>query len=207
MNIEIVNVTFLIVCLIIAIVGHEYMHGKVANYYGDDTAKNLGRLSINPIKHIDPFGTIIVPLLLYFTTGFVFGWAKPVPINTRTVLENGGLKGAVLVSLAGIIYNFLIAMIAFVIFKDMGASLLKLFLLQLFFINIFLGLFNLYPFPPLDGSRALAYILAGLGFIKAANFLLSQDKIFMVILIVVLISPLSKYFFMPIMYVLNLFLA
>ena len=105
-----------IVALLIAIIGHEIMHGYIAYKYGDMTAKNEGRLSINPLIHIDLFGSIIVPAAMYFIPlilgfggGFIFGWAKPVPINMQTVVNKGGYNAAMQVSLAGIVYNFALA--------------------------------------------------------------------------------------------------
>jgi len=85
-EIEILKLAAMVVALIVAIVGHEIMHGWVAFKYGDHTAKDLGRLSINPLIHIDPVGTLLLPAVLYFTGApFIFGWAKPVPVNMHTV--------------------------------------------------------------------------------------------------------------------------
>jgi len=93
---ELLKLITIILALAVAIIGHEIMHGWVAYKYGDSTAKSQGRLSINPIIHIDPVGTIIVPAVLYFTGApFIFGWAKPVPVNISTVIKNGGTKAAV----------------------------------------------------------------------------------------------------------------
>ncbi|MBD3807511.1 MAG: site-2 protease family protein, partial [Epsilonproteobacteria bacterium] len=97
----------IIIAFIIAIVGHEVMHGYTAYKLGDPTAKILGRLSINPLKHIDPIGSLIVPGIQLLTLGHVFfGWAKPVPINMHTIMKNGGENGAIKVSLAGVTFNF-----------------------------------------------------------------------------------------------------
>ena len=107
------------IAFIIAIVGHEIMHGLVAKYYGDLTATYEGRLSINPIKHIDPVGSIVFPLVLFASqklagveNPLIFGWAKPVPVNVFTVVKNGGYIGAFNVSIAGVTYNLLVAIIA-----------------------------------------------------------------------------------------------
>ena len=107
-NFDPIKVATIVISLIIAIVGHGY----VAYKFGDNTAKSLGRLSINPIKHIDLVGTIIVPLVLYLSTGMIFGWAKPVPVNTYTVVRNGGYKAAIYVSLAGICYNIILGVLS-----------------------------------------------------------------------------------------------
>ena len=137
---------------------HEIAHGAVAYYFGDPTAKNQGRLTLNPLKHIDMFGSIILPVLLYITnSGFIFGWAKPVPYNPYN-LRNRRL-GEFCVSIAGIITNFLIA-IAFAIFIrfavawNLSEPVIYL-IAYIIMLNITLGVFNLFPIPPLDGSKIL----------------------------------------------------
>ena len=207
-----IEIIALVLALLVAIIGHEIMHGYVAYLYGDNTAKSRGRLSINPLVHIDPIGTIIVPALLYFSNApFMFGWAKPVPINVSTVFKNGGYKAAVFVSLAGIAYNLALAFIAWAMinlfFMEKPESYISYF--SLFFLvysmtyNIVLGLFNLYPIPPLDGSHAFTYIAAALGWREVVVFYESMERYGMVILLVFIATPLSKYFFMPINYVLQ----
>jgi len=112
-DVEVVKITAIVLSLAVAIIGHEIMHGYVAYRFGDPTAKDAGRLSINPIVHIDPVGTVVVPLLLYISGApFLFGWAKPVPVNIRTVIYNGGYMAAVAVALAGVTYNFALAVVA-----------------------------------------------------------------------------------------------
>jgi len=109
-EIEILKIVASIIALAVAIIGHEIMHGWVAYKYGDNTAKSQGRLSINPIVHIDPVGTILIPAMLYFMHApFLFGWAKPVPVNIATVIRRGGLNAAIAVALAGITYNLVLA--------------------------------------------------------------------------------------------------
>ncbi|WP_170018481.1 site-2 protease family protein [Campylobacter sp. RM16190] len=204
-NIDILEIITLVIALTIAIVGHEIAHGWVAYKFKDNTAKNLGRLSINPIKHIDPFGTIIVPGLLYLTAGFVIGWAKPVPINGYTVIRNGGYKAMILVSLAGIIYNFILATISFFMIKTgiFQADLQK-FLIMLMLVNLILGLFNLYPIPPLDGSQAVEYTLRSINLHKIASLFSSLQRYGMIILILIIASPLKDYVFYPIRYMLEM---
>jgi len=198
--------------LIIAIVGHEVMHGRVANLYGDDTAKNQGRLSFNPIIHVDPIGTIVVPLILYFSSGFIFGWAKPVPVYMRTVLEHKGYFGALHVSLAGIIYNLILAIIAAILlhFIDMPNNYIGLFLQSFLYylviINVILGIFNLYPIPPLDGSHALGYIASWLGYPEIMHFMQKWSKFGFIILIALIISPFSYLIFAPMRLIINLLL-
>ena len=113
MDFEPIQIVAMVAALAVAIIGHEIMHGFVAYKYGDMTAKYEGRLSVNPIVHIDPIGTIVVPLLLFVAgSPFLFGWAKPVPVNIWTVIRNGGYNGAIAVALAGIAYNLILAVSA-----------------------------------------------------------------------------------------------
>ena len=203
-NIDFAQVAILVAVLVISVVGHEIAHGYAAFKYGDLTAKNLGRLSINPIKHVDPLGTIVVPALMYLSTGVTFGWAKPVPINLRTVLYNGGYKAAIIVALAGIAYNLALFALAFCAFKLIGFgffdSSVAEFVLMLAAVNLVLALFNLYPIPPLDGSKALEYLLRIFGLHGAANWLNSMQRYGFIALVIIVISPLKDYFFEPIRY-------
>ncbi len=147
--------------ILIAIICHEIAHGYAAYLLGDDTAKRYGRLSLNPLRHIDAFGTVILPLILYFSQiGFIFGWAKPVPIDFYE-LKNRRL-GTVLVAAAGIVVNILLAVFSAVALK--AAPLITTPCLQTLFVsfftnmvafNIILALFNAIPIPPLDGSKIL----------------------------------------------------
>jgi len=137
---------------------HEVAHGVAAYAFGDQTAKNQGRLTLNPLKHIDLFGSIILPALLYLTSaGFLFGWAKPVPYNPYN-LRNRRL-GEFCVSIAGIITNLAIALIFSFIIKfsvSLGLSQPVISLMiYIVFLNSALAIFNLIPIPPLDGSKIL----------------------------------------------------
>jgi Zn-dependent protease len=177
---------FKIIILIISVMAHEVAHGAAAYAFGDPTAKNQGRLTLNPLKHIDLFGSIILPMLLYFTThgGFIFGWAKPVPYNPYN-LRNRRL-GEFCVSVAGILTNFIIAIIFAVIirfaaawgFSDAVISLMAYIIL----LNITLGVFNLIPVPPLDGSKIL-YTLVPYRFERELLALEKYGFIFVVILV------------------------
>lgn len=156
--------------LIFSIVLHEVAHGWVARQQGDPTAAMLGRLTLNPIPHIDPVGSLLLPILLALTnTPFLFGWAKPVPVNPRNF--RNFKRGDILVSLAGVFVNFLLA-IGFILLAavaqwllrlapDLSASWLVLWQMAVFGIqiNFVLMLFNLVPIPPLDGSHVFAYLL------------------------------------------------
>ena len=153
--------------VVFAITVHEVAHGWVAKKYGDNTASSLGRLTLNPIKHIDLFGTIILPGLLLVTgTGFIFGWAKPVPVDPRNF--KNPLKDMAIVALAGPVSNLLMAVFWALItrlgvFIGTGAEAISLPLIYTgvagISINLVLALINLLPIPPLDGSRILTGIL------------------------------------------------
>jgi len=151
---------FSIVILLFSVIVHEVMHGFVALKFGDHTAEHAGRLTLNPIPHIDLFGTILLPALLIFTgSPILFGWAKPVPVNP---LNFSSLrKGELFVSAAGILANFSIAVAAAIIYHILNAlpqtfpALLGGLLQFTVVINLVLGIFNLFPIPPLDGSKVL----------------------------------------------------
>jgi Zn-dependent protease len=212
---EILEIVALIIALAVAIIGHEIMHGYVAYLNGDDTAKIANRLSINPIVHIDPIGTILVPAMLHFSgAGFLFGWAKPVPINIRTVMKNGGYNGAIAVSLAGIAYNFTVAIIATVVLKllsppvDFITYFIDALLTYTVIYNVVLGIFNLFPIPPLDGSHALSYLFRKANIHKPADFLDSIGQYGMFILMAIIAIPgLSRVIFSPIQDVIKMLLG
>ena len=195
------------IALLVAIIGHEIMHGRVALYYGDTTAKNEGRLSVNPLVHIDPVGTIIVPLMLVLANApFLFGWAKPVPVMMNAVIHNGGYKGGLAVSLAGVAYNFFVAIVASVIVQTVDCGLLMTQLLfYVVFYNVVLGVFNLWPIPPLDGSNALSYLALMVKAYSVATFIHKMQNYGMVFLVIILATPLSEYLFAPV-YVIMKFL-
>ncbi len=172
---------FSLIVLLFSIVIHEVAHGSVALSQGDATAKYAGRLTLNPIKHLDPMGSILLPLLLLVLTaghGPIFGWAKPVPVNPNLFRDRkwGELK----VSIAGPAANFLIAiMFGLVIrFFPLSGQLIDLFSIICIY-NILLGLFNLIPIPPLDGSHILFSFLP-YRFFKF-KMILSQYGFFIVI--------------------------
>jgi len=155
-----------VVPVIFAITVHEVAHGWVAKQYGDNTAWMLGRLTLNPLKHIDPVGTILVPGLMLAFTGFVFGWAKPVPVNIRN-LRNPKHDMAI-VALAGPVANLLMALVWALFIRVALLINMTEFSVPMIYvgiagimINLVLGLLNLLPIPPLDGSRILSWALPG----------------------------------------------
>jgi len=144
---------FLYIVIIFSAIIHEYCHAWAAYAQGDHTAKNEGRLTLNPIPHLDMLGTVIIPfLMLFFANGFI-GWAKPVPINPYNFKNQKW--GITIVSLAGPASNFLIALILGLLIRFSVFPFLILPLGFIVYINIFLALFNLIPVPPLDGSKLL----------------------------------------------------
>lgn len=157
---------FQFIVFIFSVMVHEVSHGITAYRLGDDTAKKMDRLNLNPLNHIDPFGSVFLPLMLFITgSPIMFGWAKPVPYNPYN-LKNPE-KGAALISMAGPLSNFAIAVV-FGIFLRVLNSLpaqpaftvpLGMFLNTIIFINLILAVFNLVPIPPLDGSKLLFAVL------------------------------------------------
>ena len=169
------NIVYILIVLVIvvgSVILHELSHGLVAYWLGDHTAKDAGRLSFNPIKHIDPIMSILVPVVLYILHAPVFGGAKPVPINTHNLKWREW--GMALVAIAGPLTNFLIAFIAFLIghftgcLYGVGGELAGFIFSELVIINLGFMIFNLLPVPPLDGSRVL-YAIAPDGFRNVLN--------------------------------------
>lgn len=166
-ELDLISTLFVFVIpVIFAVTVHEVAHGWVASQFGDQTARSMGRLTLNPIKHIDPVGTIVVPAIMYFASGFIFGWAKPVPINWRNL--GHPRRDMAIVAIAGPAANLLM-----LLFWAMSAKVIMLLgndsnhLTQLLFImcnigimiNIVLMILNLFPILPLDGGRILTAML------------------------------------------------
>jgi len=184
-----------IIVFIIVIVTHECAHGYVAYLFGDRTAKDAGRLTLNPLRHADPVGTVIFPaILILMHSPVVFGWAKPVPINPRNF--KNPRQGLFFSALAGPAANFGLAVIFAFIFK-MGLfaphSVLWTFLLTGIIISLVLGIFNLIPIPPLDGSNIIMSILP----LKLVRPFAKLEKYGFFILIIFLYLGLFDKFIIP----------
>jgi len=160
MDTTIIITIFSLIVLLFSVIIHELAHGYVAYSLGDPTAKYDGRLTLNPLKHLDPFGSIILPLLLFIAgSPFLFGWAKPVPINPYNFTDKK--YGEIKVSIAGPLSNLLLAIVFGLILRFVPYSILlgnqgiALALNYIIAVNIWLAVFNLIPIPPLDGSWIL----------------------------------------------------
>ena len=223
-SIDILKIAAAVLALMVAIIGHEIMHGLVAYAYGDTTAKNAGRLSINPLTHVDLIGTILVPASTYFLpmllgaeSGFLFGWAKPVPINTATVIRKGGYNAAMQVDLAGIVYNFTLAVLASIAVVAMAQpttadSMVYVFtyllVFQILVINVVLGVFNLLPVPQFDGAHFLMHLALKYKINSIAEFFYKNERYGMIIVVIIIMTPLKDYLlFLPVRTILNLLVS
>jgi len=165
------DVLLFVPVLLFSVIAHEYAHGYAALKQGDTTALSLGRLTWNPIKHIDPFMTVLLPALLFYTTkgAVVLGGAKPVPVNPRNYRNYK--RGDIIVSLAGVATNLVIAIISMILFVLIGLigrsappaeptlAILQAMMFNALRLNLVLVAFNLIPIPPLDGSHVMKYLL------------------------------------------------
>lgn len=169
---NIIDIIFTVVALMFTVISHEIAHGYVALLNGDDTAKKAGRLSFNPIKHIDLVG-------LLFLLVFKFGWAKPVPIDERNFKDRR--KGLFLVSIAGVTVNFITAVVAIfiIVFSNNKLGIFNDLFLYLATYGLFFCVFNLLPIPPLDGSKILASFLP----IQFEYYIYKYERYFYLLLI------------------------
>lgn len=196
------QLTVQIVPFVMAVVFHEYAHGYVAHRWGDDTAKSAGRLTFNPIPHMDPIGTVLFPLINMLSGfGILFGWARPVPINPLQFRKYR--PGLFMVSLAGPAMNFILAILSAAGFCALRAWVSEDFslyepLLAMAYIsvtlNFALGIFNLVPIPPLDGSKVIESVLPH----RIAMRYESMARFGFFILIALLLLGAFKYLMAPI---------
>lgn len=194
-----VDLIFSIAVLIMSVVIHEVSHGYAAEALGDRTARYAGRLTLNPLKHLDPFGSFILPAITYMLGGFIFGWAKPVPYNPYNLKNQRW--GPALVATAGPFSNILIALIfGFLIRLNAGSLWLKgslEILTTVVLINLVLAFFNMVPIPPLDGSKVLFAVLP-YRWARVQDFLEQWGMFFIFLFIFFffrLILPLVFFFF------------
>jgi Zn-dependent protease len=184
---------FYIIILIASIVIHEVSHGFMAEYFGDDTARNAGRLTLNPIPHLDIFGSILLPaILVIFHAPFMFGWAKPVPYNPNNLSNKKW--GTIAVASAGVLSNFIIAIIFGIIIRLSSyfalPSSFYFITSAIVVVNLALGIFNLVPIPPLDGSKILFSFLPE----RAFSFIIAYER-YALILLLIFIVYFSDYLF------------
>lgn len=193
------EIIVLLAILLFSTVVHEITHGLVAEKMGDSTARDAGRITLNPIPHIDPFGSILVPgLLLLMHSPIVFGAAKPVPVNFERLRPQR--LGMALVAVAGPVSNFVLAGIFLGIVRlGLGNRIADPILIQAFVINIVLGVFNLLPIPPLDGSKVITAFLPS----KAMRWVLAMEQYGFILIIVLLMMGVLDIVLAP---VLSLFL-
>lgn len=184
---------FFIFVLIFSIVIHEFSHGAVANMLGDPTAKLAGRLTLNPLKHLDPIGSVVLPVLMILTTGTGIGWAKPVPVNPFNFRDQkyGSLK----VALAGPAANLTVALflglfLRLLFFFGVSSPVLFSAFSFIIFVNILLAMFNLTPVPPLDGSHILFALLPDS--LRGMKIFLSQFGFFILIFLIFFFPPFLK---------------
>lgn len=188
MQIDIVYILIVIVVILFSMTLHEAMHGFMAFWLGDDTAEREGRLTLNPIKHIDPFLTLLLPVMLAIIGAPIFGGAKPVPFNPARLKYDEW--GAALVALAGPLTNFFIAFVLFgsyVLFGVSQDTVAGQFLITGVLVNLGFFIFNMLPIPPLDGSRVI-YAIAP-DFVRRGMEAIEQFGLIFIFAIVLLASP------------------
>jgi len=206
---DILKAVMLLIPMVLSLTVHEYSHARAAAMLHDRTAQKLGRLTLNPVPHIDPIGTLALPLLGFIFGGFIFGWAKPVPVNPMNFKRDVSMKfGMLLVAAAGPLSNLVLALLgSLMLFVMVQLQIMNEGMITLFAIfiklNVILAFFNLLPIPPLDGGRILAGVLPD----STQPALRSIEKYGFMVLIFLLFSGVMKFLFIPVGWVSNLLLS
>ncbi|MBI2024091.1 site-2 protease family protein [Candidatus Giovannonibacteria bacterium] len=190
---QVLDIIFSIAILIMSVVIHEVSHGAVAYAMGDPTAKYAGRLTLNPINHLDPFGSILLPLMTFIIPtllggqGFIIGWAKPVPYNPYNLSNQRW--GPALVGAAGPAANIIVALLFSIVIRFFALGISQALvgiLASIIFVNILLAIFNLVPIPPLDGSKVLFALLPNPYRLQA---MMEEYGLFLIIIFIFFVWP------------------
>lgn len=196
------NAIFYVAILIMSVVIHEISHGFMAEYFGDKTARHAGRLTLNPIKHLDLFGSILLPAFLVISNaGFLFGWAKPVPYNPYNLSDRKW--GTIAVASAGVLANFFIAILFGFILRfatSFGVPPEFYFIVSaIVVVNLGLAIFNLVPIPPLDGSKIFLSFLP-----RSMDRTIEIFEQYSIIILIVFVVYFSKYLYPILSFLFNL---
>ena len=203
-NENLIKLILFLPVFLISLAAHEFAHAWFANRFGDSTAKDKGRLTLNPIKHLDLFGSVIIPLMTFMSGGFIIGWAKPVPVNMRNF--RNPFRDDAIVSVAGPLSNILLSilfLVVFIIARELGLAgniIMDTIWLAVVF-NVFLAMFNLLPIPPLDGSHLVFDLFPNKYTAKYLNLGLYGT----LILVLFIFSPLWDLFWYLILYVIEFY--
>ncbi|MGE5352485.1 MAG: site-2 protease family protein [Bacteroidota bacterium] len=208
-NDRLINFLLFLPVFFISLAFHEFSHSFFASKFGDDTAKNQGRLSMNPIRHIDMIGSVLMPLISFASSSFLIGWAKPVPVNRRNFKNM--LRDDAIVSFAGPFANFLLAIVLFLLYAllESPASAQASWLHRLSgvlwmgsYFNVFLFCFNLLPIPPMDGSHILFDIFPN----EFTSKIAGSGLYGFFILMIFIFSPLWGYFIRVVNFIFKMFI-